>query len=86
MGWLRAARKSGALRPMADAEPLLRNTLAWRDSTLNGRSQQCLLCVRAGVRAHCFECIGRDGFGRPVLYGCPARGASQVRDTVRETQ
>ena len=71
----------GATRPLAEAERLLRETLDWRDDTVNGRALTCLLCQRAGPRAHCFECLGHDGFGRPVMYGCPARAASQVSTT-----
>lgn len=74
-----AGRAAGATRPLAESERLLRETLDWRDETVNSRSLACLLCQRAGARAHCFDCVGVDGFNRPVLYGCPARSASQVR-------
>lgn len=64
------------VRPLAEAESLLRETLTWRDSNVNGRDLHCPLCAKA-PSAHSFINIGKDHLGRAVFYGSLAKGVSQ---------
>lgn len=51
-------------------------TLQWRRDTVP-RPLGCPSCVEE-PSTHCFEFVGHDRTGRPIIYGCPAR-ATKVR-------
>jgi len=65
------------VRPLAEAESLLRETLTWRDSNVNGRDLHCPLCAKA-PNAHSFINIGKDYLGKVGLcFMGPSRRGSR---------
>lgn len=59
-------------------------TLQWRMDTIPD-PLQCTTCCTT-PSSHCFEFVGHDWFGRPVIYGCPTRASnvSPLRASTRQ--